>query len=134
MMPMFNTAPNAQYSQFYGGQDPNLGRYTPPTINNPSNMSGAPQWNNNPGGYAYNLPNAYGGYQGLGNSWLQNYLGQGGPQMMPAPQPENLIRNNQQQPPQQPAPEMSNPVGAVAPQFNPNIRAGGYIFDPRTRG
>lgn len=89
MAPLFNTSPS-QYSTFYAGQDPNLGRYTPPTINNPSNVSGAPQWNNNPGGYAYNLPNAYGGYQGTANSWLTNYLGQGGPQL------PNWMRDNRQ--------------------------------------
>lgn len=85
MYPIFNTTyptQGAQYGDFYGGQAPNLGRYTPPTISNPSQV-GSPQWNNNVGGYAYNLPNAYGGYQGVGlfnqQNWLQNYLRDGGP-------------------------------------------------------
>lgn len=86
MQPIFNTNYNtmsAQYSDPYNGQAPQFGRYTPPTLSN-AGTSNNPQWNSSTGGYAYNLPNAYGGYQGIANygnqNWLQNYLANGGPQ------------------------------------------------------
>lgn len=62
----------------YGTQQGNLGRYRPPT------MSGNGGWNDN-GGYAYNLPNAYGstglGYMsGLGDRFSP-WQGNMNPQM-----------------------------------------------------
>lgn len=62
----------------YGTQQGNLGRYRPPTMN------GNGGWNDN-GGYAYNLPNAYGstglGYMsGLGNMFSP-WQGNMNPQM-----------------------------------------------------
>lgn len=107
MLPMFNTSAQAQYGNFYGGQAPNLGRYVPPTLSN-AGSSNSPLWNTNPGGYAYNLPNAYGGYQGVaqfGNqSWLQNYLAGGGPQM-----PQFNFGTNPQAKPAMQQPPMQQP-------------------------
>lgn len=62
----------------YGTQQGNLGRYRPPTMN------GSGGWNDS-GGYAYNLPNAYGstglGYMsGLGNMF-NPWQGNMNPQM-----------------------------------------------------
>lgn len=77
--------PNQGYQNLYGGQNPQLGRYRPPTMggdgSNPNN------WNDY-GGYAYNLPNNFGPVQ---TSWtypgnrparpgghsMDYYLGQG---------------------------------------------------------
>jgi hypothetical protein len=44
---------------YYGGQNPNLGRYRPPQMN----LGGG--WNDQ-GGYNYNLPNAFGPYPNFG--------------------------------------------------------------------
>lgn len=59
----YNSGNPMNYMQFLNGQDPSLGRYTPPTLSSQSPTS--PQWNNNQGGYAYNLPTAFGGFGGF---------------------------------------------------------------------
>ena len=120
MQPIFNTTfptNGAQYTDPYGGQNPNLGRYTPSTIAN-AGSGGSPQWNNNMGGYSYNLPNAYGGYQGVGlygqQNWLQDYLAGGGPKMPQFGQGQaqaqaKPMQMQQPQPqPMPPAPQMAD--------------------------
>jgi len=59
----YNSGNPMNYTQFLNGQDPSLGRYTPPTLQgtSPTNQ----RWNNNQGGYAYNLPTAFGGFSGF---------------------------------------------------------------------
>lgn len=59
----YNSGNPMNYMQFLNGQDPSLGRYTPPTLSSRSPTS--PQWNNNQGGYAYNLPTSFGGFGGF---------------------------------------------------------------------
>jgi len=59
----YNSGNPMNYSQFMNGQDPSLSRYTPSTLTTRSPTS--PQWSNNPGGYAYNLPTAFGGFGGF---------------------------------------------------------------------
>lgn len=59
----YNSGNPMNYAQFMNGQDPSLGRYVPPTLSSQSPTN--PTWNNNPGGYAYNLPTAFGGFGGF---------------------------------------------------------------------
>lgn len=59
----YNSGNPMNYMQYLNGQDPSLGRYTPPTLSSQSPTS--PQWNNNQGGYAYNLPTSFGGFGGF---------------------------------------------------------------------
>ena len=58
------------YGGYMGGQSPGASRYRPPTMN------GDGSWNNDPGGYNYNLPNGFGSYPGYGQG---NPYNQGGP-------------------------------------------------------
>ena len=66
---------NMNWNQFLNGQSQNLGRYTPPTLSSMSPTS--PQWNNNPGGYGYNLPTSFGGFGGF-SQYEMPQQGQGG--------------------------------------------------------
>ena len=52
------------YAQFLNGQDPALSRYTPSTLRSTDPTRGT-DWNNNRGGYAYNLPTSFGGFGGF---------------------------------------------------------------------
>ena len=54
---------NMDWNQFLNGQDQSLGRYTPPTLQGTSPTD--QRWNNNQGGYAYNLPTSFGGFGGF---------------------------------------------------------------------
>ena len=54
---------NMDWNQFLNGQDQSLGRYIPPTLQGTSPTD--QRWNNNQGGYAYNLPTSFGGFGGF---------------------------------------------------------------------
>ena len=59
------------YAQFLNGQDPSLSRYVPSTLRSNDPARGT-EWNNNPGGYAYNLPTSFGGFGGFSQFSRQN--------------------------------------------------------------
>lgn len=83
-----------QYSDTYGSQNPNLGRYAPPMLDNQYSSG----WQNGQGGYAYNLPTNFGPYQG---SWGTPYSMQGmqGPGTQPQGQPGQPQGGGQTMPP-----------------------------------
>lgn len=59
----YNSGNPMNYNQFLNGQDPALGRYKPPTLAGTSPTD--QRWNNDVGGYAYNLPTSFGGFGGF---------------------------------------------------------------------
>ena len=64
MNQQYGYAPSPYNMQYQGGQSAQLGRYTPPTMQQGNaflqqGLYNSNQWNNN-GGYQYNLPNSYG--------------------------------------------------------------------------
>lgn len=59
----YNSGNPMNYLQFLNGQDPSLSRYVPATLSTSSPTN--PQWNAYQGGYAYNLPTAFGGFGGF---------------------------------------------------------------------
>ena len=65
------------YQQFLNGQDPSLSRYVPPTLTSTSPTMGN-SWNNNQGGYAYNLPTSFGGFGGFSQYSRQRQLAPNG--------------------------------------------------------
>lgn len=81
---------NMDWNQFLNGQSQNLGRYTPPTLSSMSPTS--PQWNNNPGGYAYNLPTSFGGFGGF-SQYEMPQQGQGQGTQMGTPMQGGIRQN-----------------------------------------
>lgn len=74
-----NAIPSLSGVPGYGGQQPNLGRYSPPMMNGHGNSG----WQNSPGPYAYNLPNSFGPYLGAPMSGAFGGGGGGLPPGMP---------------------------------------------------
>ena len=66
---------DADYGVYRGGQNPNLGRYVPPTL--AGDGANPLAWNQSSGGYSYNLPNDYGPYPWRGgpNGTVNNPYG-----------------------------------------------------------
>lgn len=87
MNQQYGYAPSPYNMQYQGGQSAQLGRYTPPTMQQGNaflqqGLYNSNQWNNN-GGYQYNLPNSYGqtglNYgQGQGQAPMPPYQGMSG--------------------------------------------------------
>ena len=109
-----NSGNPMNYMQFLNGQDPSLGRYTPPTLSTQSPTS--PQWNNNQGGYGYNLPTAFGGFGGFSQYSQQPQQSQGD---MPPSFSMASGGQNQSQPASMPPSYRPPPMGGM---FNPNSR------------
>jgi len=85
MNQQYGYAPSPYNIQYQGGQSAQLGRYTPPTMQQGNaflqqGLYNSNQWNNN-GGYQYNLPNSYGQTglnYGQGQAPMPSYQGMTG--------------------------------------------------------
>lgn len=83
----YNFQPNNYQPTGYSGQDPSLGRYVPPMMEN-----GNPNNWMNSGGYSYNVPQAYTG--GYGNSPFMSYLSQMNNPFTNTPYSQDYARQN----------------------------------------